>query len=281
MPAPMMARSSGRSAGKALLASRRGAAIVAAAPAVRRPPAGRGHRLPARRPSAKTRSSPGSKAVARLAVGQRFGGHQHHAVVRAVGLRQVDLQVAVDQAHAAEGVTPLQPVQPVGGVGVQRLAVAEQEVEAAVARDVGGQLGQPRRHAAQRGTAASPSTPRSCCSSQQKARSLSVWPTGTKGPSSRGWKPFRSPLWQKVQLRPHQSRRKGWQLTRPTGPCVALRMWATMRCARIGCRHRNRPAANRWHGRHRRRRGSRWLRGRPRPSRRHARPCARRARQSR
>ena len=39
----------------------------------------------------------------------------------------------------------------------------------------------------------------SSCISQQKARSLSVSPTGRKAACSGGAKPFRSPLWARTQ----------------------------------------------------------------------------------
>lgn len=79
---------------------------------------------------------------------------------------------------------------------------------------------------------------RNCCKSQQKARSLSVVPTGITLPSSGGWKFSRLPLWQNSQCRPRHSRWKGWQLASPTAPCVALRTWASTVRARIGCERR-------------------------------------------
>ncbi|MNL09529.1 hypothetical protein D3C87_1302940 [compost metagenome] len=66
---------------------------------------------------------------------------------------------------------------------------------------------------------------RSPCISVQNASSLSVSPTGWYTPERNGAKPFRSPLWAKIQCRPQSSRMNGWQFSSSTVPCVALRIW--------------------------------------------------------
>ena len=165
-----------------------------------------------------------------LVLGQRLGHDDGGAVARLVELGEIDRPVLVHQRGLVEGMLAHQVMRPGAAMRPQRLAVGEQEVEAAELPDLRHQLLQRQgelRHAGHAGMRLAASS----CMIQQKARSLSVLPTGWKWRAGAAGGPEGRRCARTPSAGPRARAANGCAFSRLTWPTVALHMRDDIACS--------------------------------------------------